>query len=350
MSRAVLAKGISLTFGSLTRLASTENDEMPFYLVYLLVPFDRGRSYHASMTDVKNTKIPNRTLLIAGCGYLGCEIVRLAMSREWNVIGLTHTAVSADQLRRDFGIDAYVADLASAKSLHGVAASFGKIDLAIHCASTKGGGVDTYRAVYVDGCANLLAAFSPRRFVFVSSTSVFGQVDGELVDETSISEPASPTGGVLLEAERVALDAGGSVVRLGGIYGPSRSVLLRNFLDGSATIDEGVARVINQIHRDDAADAIMHVAELAGGEVFHVVDSDPQFQPELMEWLAGYFGRDVPPTAPRVLGKRRGWSNKAVSNKKLRASGWSPRYSSFRDAVKNDPRLVSSIQQLVGND
>lgn len=301
------------------------------------------------MITYEHSKTVQRTLLVAGCGYLGCEIARLAKSREWKVIGLTHTAASADQLRSDFGIDAYVADLSSAESMRDLETTAGKVDLAVHCASTKGGGVDAYRAVYVDGCANLLTAFSPSRFVFVSSTSVFGQLNGELVDETSVTEPASPTGGVLLEAERVALDAGGSVVRLGGIYGPSRSVLLRKFLDGSATIDEGVTRVINQIHRDDAAEAILHVAELAGGEVFHAVDSDPQLQPELMEWLAGFFARDVPPTAPRALGKRRGWSNKAVSNKKLRDSGWSPRYSSFRDAVKNDPRLVPSIQPLVGN-
>lgn len=301
------------------------------------------------MATPENSDTPLRTLLVAGCGYLGCEIARLAMTRGWKVVGLTHTAASADQLRSDFGIDTHVADLSSAESLRGVATLFGSIDLAIHCASTKGGGVDSYRAVYVDGCKNLLAAFSPRRFVFVSSTSVFGQANGELVDETSVTEPASPTGDVLLEAERFALDAGGSVVRLGGIYGPSRSVLLQKFLDGSATIDEGVARVINQIHRDDAADAILHVAGLAGGQVYHAVDSEPQLQPELMEWLAGFFGREVPPTAPRALGKRRGWSNKAVSNKKLRDSGWSPRYSSFREAVKSDPRLVPSIQKLVGN-
>ncbi len=299
------------------------------------------------MATLEDSETAQPTLLIAGCGYLGCEIARLAKSRGWKVIGLTHTAASANQLRSDFGFDAYVADLSSAESLRALAITVGKIDLAVHCASTKGGGVDAYRAVYVDGCTNLLAAFSPRRLVFVSSTSVFGQVNGEVVDETSTTEPASPTGSVLLDAEEVALKAGGSVVRLGGIYGPSRSVLLRKFLDGSATIDEGVARVINQIHRDDAADAILHVAGLTGGEVFHAVDSDPQLQPELMEWLANFFGRDVPPTAPRSLGKRRGWSNKSVSNKKLHDSGWSPRYSSFRDAVKNDPRLVASIQQLV---
>lgn len=302
------------------------------------------------MPNVIHIETDQRTLLVAGCGYLGCEIARLAKSRGWRVVGLTHTAASADQLQRDFSIEAYVADLSSAESLSIVASAVGGVDLAVHCASTKGGDVDAYRAVYVDGCTNLLAAFSPDRLVFVSSTSVFGQANGETVDETSATDPASPTGGVLLEAERVALDAGGSVVRLGGIYGPSRSVLLRKFLDGSATIDEGVARVINQIHRDDAADAILHVAGLAGGEVFHAVDSDPQLQPELMEWLASFFARDIPPTAPRSLGKRRGWSNKSVSNKKLRDSGWSPRYSSFRDAVKNDSRLVPSIQQLVEND
>lgn len=301
------------------------------------------------MATLQQSEIAQRTLLVAGCGYLGCEITRLAKSREWKVVGLTHTATSANQLRSDFGIDAHVADLSSAESMRAITSIVGKVDLAVHCASTKGGGVDAYRAVYVDGCKNLLDAFAPGRLVFVSSTSVFGQVNGEVVDESSVTKPASLTGGVLLEAERIALDARGSVVRLGGIYGPSRSVLLRKFLDGTATIDEGVARVINQIHRDDAAEAVLHVAGLSGGGIFHAVDSDPQLQPELMEWLAATFDRAIPPSAPRKIGKRRGWSNKFVSNKKLRDSGWSPRYSSFRDAVKNDPRLVPSIQQLVDN-
>ena len=62
----------------------------------------------------------------------------------------------------------------------------------------------------------------------------------------------------------MVLDAGGTVVRLSGIYGPGRSVILGKFLGGRAVIEEDGRRYLNQIHRDDAARAIVR---LLGGSV-----------------------------------------------------------------------------------
>ena len=66
-----------------------------------------------------------------------------------------------------------------------------------------------------------------------------------------------------MEAERIALDANGSVARLSGIYGPGRSYLLKRYLEGNSQIDgfssDSSGRWINQIHRDDAAQAIAHI-------------------------------------------------------------------------------------------
>ena len=301
------------------------------------------------VTTVESDESKSRTLVVADCGYLGAEIARQARGDGWLVIGICRGEDSAQQTKRDLGIDVRVADLSDAESLRNVAGGISKSPVVIHCASTKGGDADAYREVYVSGAENLLAAFSPERLVFVSSTSVFGQTDGSEVDEESEVDPASPTGAVLLEAEGVTRHADGIVARLGGIYGPSRSILLRKFIEGSATIDEGVERVINQIHRDDAASAVLHLLNDEVSGVFNVVDSEPQRQPDLMRWLASSFNREVPLTAPRKLGKRRGWTNKSVSNKKLRASGWSPRYASFREAVKNDPRLIPSILSQLEN-
>ena len=53
---------------------------------------------------------------------------------------------------------------------------------------------EAYRSVYVDGLSNALAAVEPRRLLFVGSTSVYAQVDGRWVDETSETKPERETG------------------------------------------------------------------------------------------------------------------------------------------------------------
>jgi nucleoside-diphosphate-sugar epimerase len=104
--------------------------------------------------------------------------------------------------------------------------------------------VDAYRAVYRDGLEHLRDAFSPKRLVFTGSTSVYSQTDGDGCSEDSPAEPDRETGRVLLEAEKIALDDGGIVARLAGIYGPGRSVLLKKFLEGSAVLEAGGNRWI----------------------------------------------------------------------------------------------------------
>src|ERR1019366_8785088 len=51
------------------------------------------------------------------------------------------------------------------------------------------------RAVYVDGLANVLDHLpKPRRFIYISSSSVYGQTDGGWIDETTATEPSEPSG------------------------------------------------------------------------------------------------------------------------------------------------------------
>jgi hypothetical protein len=40
------------------------------------------------------------------------------------------------------------------------------------------------------------------------------------------------------------------------------------------------------------------------------------------------------------LNRKRGWTHKRIANAKLKATGWSPRYSSFFQALSEDPRLI----------
>ena len=123
---------------------------------------------------------------------------------------------------------------------------------------------EAYRSVYVDGLLNALAGIKPRQMLITGSTSVYAQTDGSWVDETSEARPDRETGRILLEAEAIALRSGGFVARLSGLYGPGRSVLMRKFLSGEAVIEGDGLRWINQVHRDDAAKAVVHLLTETG--------------------------------------------------------------------------------------
>ena len=261
-------------------------------------------------------------LLLIGHGYLGAAVARVFREATWEVMSYSLSG-GEGSLACD------VADRAAVDHLQ-------VADFIIHCAASGRGGAEAYQRVYVDGCRNLTEKFPGVPILFTSSTSVYSQTDGSVVTEESPTEPDRETGRLLLEAERITLDAGGIVARLAGIYGPGRSVILRKFLSGEAVIEEDGRRYLNQIHRDDAARAILHLATNGVQRgVFNVCDSRPLTQLECYQKLSEIFNRPLPPSGPRDLDRKRGWTHKRVSNAKLLASGWLPEFACFTDAVES---------------
>lgn len=279
-------------------------------------------------------------VLIAGCGFVGLATARLFAQRSWQVTGCTHSAESAASLAGEpFPVLACdIADRAAVEKL----AAIGSVDTVVHCASSGRGGAEQYRRVYLEGAQHLAAAFPSSTLVFTSSTSVYAQTDGAWVTEESPAEPQRETGRLLRETEDFVVAHGGIVTRLAGIYGPGRSVLLRKFFEGTAMIEGDGAKWINQAHRDDIASALVHLVAANARGIFNVNDDIPLAQRDLYTILATHFNRPLPPSGPIDLNRKRGWTNKRVSNAKLRALGWQPRYPSFFDAVESDPELVTT--------
>jgi nucleoside-diphosphate-sugar epimerase len=259
-------------------------------------------------------------ILLIGNGYLGQAVTREFRENGWEV---TPVSLSGGEgsIACDVGDPEAVAKLPPA-------------DFIVHCAASGRGGAEAYQHVYVDGCRNLTEKFPGTPLLFTSSTSVYAQTDGSVVTEESLAIPDRKTGNLLLEAERITLAAGGIVTRLSGIYGPGRSVILKKFLSGDAVIEEDGRRFLNQIHRDDAARAILHIAIKRANGIFNVSDSTPLSQLACYEKLAEIFSRPLPPSGPRDLNRKRGWTHKRVSSGKLVATGWQPEFPSFTDAVK----------------
>src|SRR6266566_9059167 len=271
-------------------------------------------------------------ILIAGCGYIGQAGADLFHSAGWAVEGWTGSAESAAAL----SAKPYPVRQVNISKRAEVAERAGIFDALIHCASSSGGDAGMYRQVYLDGARNLLEMFPGSKLLFTSSTSVYAQRDGSWVTEESETEPARETSRVLLETEGLVLDRRGIVARLAGIYGPGRYALLNKFLAGTATIDPENDRFVNQVHRDDIAAALFLLLsrEAEGTEIYNVVDDQPILQSECYRWLAQRLNRPLPPLGKSKQQRKRGDSNKRVSNAKLRRLGWTPRYPAFADAME----------------
>ena len=141
------------------------------------------------------------------------------------------------------------------------------------------------------------------------------------------------------------------IARLAGIYGPLRSALSSKFLNGSATIDPNNDRFVNQVHRDDIASALLLLLNREAqqsAQVYNVVDDEPVLQSECYGWLARRLNRPLPPPRKSEQPRKRGDTNKRVSNAKLRRLGWTPRYPTFANAMEKSilPSFADVVRDL----
>ena len=162
--------------------------------------------------------------------------------------------------------------------------------------------------VYVGGLANALAALpeSVERFVYISSTGVYGQVTGSEVDEDSPCQPTREGGRACLAAEellRASKWANKSVIlRLAGIYGPGRTPRSQDLLAGKP-IDAPATGWLNLIHVEDAARIVLLAEERShsvGGlrgqppKLYVVSDGQPVIRGDYYHELARLLGAPAP--------------------------------------------------------
>ena len=275
-------------------------------------------------------------LLISGCGYVGITIGLLLASEGHTVFGLRRNTSALPPAIHPVEVDLSTSLPPSALPRD--------LDAVVHMASPRGSIDESYKTAYVDGPRNILSALALqtalRRFVFVSSTGVYGPKDGEWVDEDSATEPGSASGRRLLEGERLVL--GGPVpavmLRLGGIYGPGRTGGIERALrEQPREVDP--LRYTNRIHRDDCAGALRHLLFLQDPDPIYLgVDHEPAARRIVIEWLASRPGLPRPNIEVSRLAARtntndtpRSRTNKRCSNARLVSSGYRFRYPTFRE-------------------
>ncbi|MGF1450346.1 MAG: NAD-dependent epimerase/dehydratase family protein [Opitutales bacterium] len=302
------------------------------------------------------SQLQGKRLVVLGAGYVGGLVARQAAKAGADVVALTRNPDTAADLERD-GVACLVAPLHE-NGWH--SAIEPRADFVVNTVSSAGGGMDGYRLSYVQGQASLVQwarQGAIGRSIFTSATSVYPQSEGEWVDESSPTAGCSQAGQLLLESERVLLEADAPiqrrcVLRLAGIYGPGRHLYLNQLQAGECTFQTDADGYLNLIHQEDAATAILAALlapELPEQSVYNVADGQPAAKRTIVTWLAAQVGLGAATLAfeAPAQSSRRRLPNGQLPNRRVRVDraraelGWSPKFADFRQGYR---AILSRLQ------
>ncbi|WAK00438.1 NAD-dependent epimerase/dehydratase family protein [Methylobacter sp. YRD-M1] len=264
-------------------------------------------------------------MLIVGCGDLGMRLAHALAEKGHQVTGLKRHPPPHDSRIR------YVAaDIASGIGLDGLDTDFDQLFFIV---TPDGRSESDYHAIYEIGLHRLLTKLPRCPWIFVSSTGVYAQSQGEWVDENSPAEPEAVTNRLIRQAEKQLIESNSDniIVRFSGIYGPGRESLLRMAAQSPA-IQKEPPYFTNRIHQLDCVGVLDFLLEqrLKGRKLencYLASDDDPTPLWNVTSWLAERM-HCAPPVA-RAVGKNAAM-NKRCSNRRLRDLGYQFRYPDYK--------------------
>ena len=256
------------------------------------------------------------SVLIIGCGYLGRVVARRWLARGIAVSALTRS--KPDELRA-LGVTPIIGDVTDPASL-----SLPATDHVLYAVGMDRSAGKSMREVYLTGLGNVLSRLpAGGSLTYVSSTSVYGQTDGEWVSEQSPTEPIEDSGKLLMECEQLlhARRPDAMILRFAGIYGPNR-VLRRAAVERGEALTADPEKWLNLIHVHDGAAIVEAAADRPQpGGIFNVSDGTPvtrrDFYTTMAQLLNAPPARFDPP-APGVVTGTHDRTNRRIDNKKLR--------------------------------
>lgn len=265
-------------------------------------------------------------ILLAGCGDVGLRVAAHLLARGDEVWALRRSPPRESVP----GLRWLQADLTKPDTLGSLPGSLARV---AYLPAPDARDKAAYRALFVDGLRHLLQALDThalRQVLLVSSSAVYGEHDGDWVDEDTPPAPLGFNGALLLEAERwlAAQAVPSTVLRLAGLYGPGRMQLVERVRSAAQRVPREVPHWANRIHVDDAASAVAHLLHLPTPLPLYLgVDDTPLPLDELCDFIAHLLDAPLPGegAAPAGVGSKR------LRNARLRASGWAPQWPDTRD-------------------
>ena len=271
-------------------------------------------------------------ILIVGCGDIGGRTAQ-------GLINAGHSVYGARRNPQDLpdGVQPVKLDVSDKESWQALTLS---PDFIVYSVAAGGFAEEAYQAAYAEGIANMLGwlkarQHQPKHILFVSSTSVYGQGEGEEVDENTEPKPAGFAGRIMLQAEELLRKSNlpTTSVRFSGIYGPGRDMLIRQVRQGRMAPEIPVM-YSNRIHSDDCAGVLNHLLMLAQSgqtldNIYLATDQASEPIHEVMSWMADIL--QVIPTEMVESPTRRRASSKRCINKRLLATGYQFIYPTYKD-------------------
>jgi nucleoside-diphosphate-sugar epimerase len=210
--------------------------------------------------------------VLVGCGYTGSRLAQRLVAEGAEVVAAARRAAPAIAGARNIHFD----DQSTATAIPAAGATV------VWLAPP---GPDVTRLAEVSRLAE--------RFVYVSSTGVYGPGHGDWVDETAPLEPITHSGRARVVAE-AAISTDSIILRPAGIYGPVRGLVERLRAGSYRIIGDGTSHV-SRIHVDDLVTAILAAARSTATGPVNVADDDPAPIGELADRIAAQLGVAPPP-------------------------------------------------------
>ncbi len=256
--------------------------------------------------------------LVVGCGYLGLRTAKRWLEAGMSVAATTRSKERAEEFSA-IGIQPIVADVTNPTSLEGLP----QADSVLHCVGFDRSAAPNKREVYVAGLANVLSAVAGKssRLIHISSTSVYGQHNGESVNESSVCEPNSEGGQICLEAENLVRDSEleWNILRLAGIYGPGRLLRRVEQIKSGEPIAGRPDAFLNLIHVEDAVSVVdACFSEWTSGRLLLVADGNTTTRRQYFGALAEHLSGPEPTFDPTEVSRHTAGINKKCDTTLLR--------------------------------
>jgi nucleoside-diphosphate-sugar epimerase len=237
-------------------------------------------------------------LLIIGCGDVGMRLLPLVRGR-FRVFAVTSSPDRCAELRAAGAIP-IVADL---DAPHTLARLSRLAPLVVHMAPPKGEGAFDTRTRHL---AHALGSQPGVRLVYLSTSGVYGDCKGALVDETRTVAPHNPRARRRVDAERTLRTWGKqagrrvAIIRVPGIYAADR-LPLKRLAERAPALNAADDVFTNHIHADDLARIVaLALFRARPGRVYHAVDDTRMKMAEYFDVVADAFGMARVPRLARA--------------------------------------------------
>lgn len=281
----------------------------------------------------------SRSRMIIGCGYVGIPLAAAFHAAGDMVFPTTRSQQRARQFEQH-GYRPQIADVTKPETLR----SLPDADTVVFAVGYDSASGASREDVYAEGLKKVLDHLSEatRRLVFVSTTGVYGDADGQTVDELAPCDPARPGGKAFLQAEQYLRNhpvwsTRSVILRMAGIYGPKRIPRSADIQAGNPIPAPG-GGALNLIHVDDSVQAIRLAADAETFSPIYIVsDGTPVDRRDYYKEVARLLHAPEPtfeePDPDSPAAKRAG-SDRKMSNQRLVTElGFQPKYPSYREGL-----------------